>query len=191
MLFRPLYHIAYVALLLAATQLALATEIYKHIDADGSVTFSDQPPAPGETAEKIPLRELNTTPAIRPAASPATDPDDEPQPQDQRDFSVRIASPTDDTTIAMGPGDVTVTAEATPPLGSREQLQLFLDGEPHGEPQRDRTWQLKGLLRGPHDLTVERLDRRGNRLDRSDPVRIYVLRPSVNQLLRPWARQDR
>ena len=191
MLFRPAYHIAYVALLLASTPPAVATEIYKHTDADGSVTYSDQPPAPGESAEKIPLRELNTTPAVRPSASTATDRDSEAQPQGQRDFSISIASPVDETTIAMGPGDVTVTAQATPPLGSREQLQLFLDNAPHGEPQADRTWQLKGLLRGPHDLAVERLDRRGRRLDRSDPVRIYVLRPSVNQLLRPSARHSR
>ncbi|MFN2287879.1 MAG: DUF4124 domain-containing protein [Chromatocurvus sp.] len=185
MLFRPGYHIVYIALLLAAAAPAVATEIYKHTDADGSVTYSDQPPAPGETAEKIPLRELNTTPAIQPSESTAIDSDNEPQPQEQRDLSISIVSPADETTIAMGPGDVTVTAEATPPLGSREQLQLFLDNEPHGEPQRSRTWQLKGLLRGPHDLAVARLDRRGKRLDRSDPVRIYVLRPSVNQLLRP------
>ena len=146
MLFRPGYHIAHVALLLAAAAPAVATEIYKHIDADGSVTYSDQPPAPGETAEKIPLRELNTTPAIRPSASTATDRDSETQPQGQRDFSISIASPADETTIAMGPGDVTVTAQATPPLGSREQLQLFLDNEPHGEPQRRQDMAAQGTI---------------------------------------------
>ena len=103
----------------------------------------------------------------------------------KREFSVSIASPTDETTIAIGPGNVTVTAQATPALGNLEQLQLFLDGEAFGDPQRSNTWFLKGLMRGPHDLEIERLDRRGNSLARSDSVRIFVLRPSVNQPQRP------
>lgn len=183
---RLLKPLASIALLLAVASLSVATEIYKHTDAEGNVTFSDQPPASGETAEKIELRELNTTPPTPPSTVPASgDPEPRPQPREARDLSVRIASPADETTIAMGPGNVTVTAAATPPLGSREQLQLFLDGEPQGAPQANTTWSLEGLLRGPHDLAVERLDRQGKRLARSDSVRIYVLRPSVNQLRRP------
>lgn len=184
--FQRLHHIAAIALLLAAASMAMATEIYKRTDAQGNVTFSDQPPAPGETAEKVPLRELNTTPAVQPSAVPsASTSRNEAEPPDQQSFSISIASPANETTIPMGPGDVTVTAQATPPLGSLELLQLFLDGEAHGEPQHSTTWSLEGLLRGPHDLVVERLDRRGNRLDRSDSVRVYVLRPSVNQPRRP------
>lgn len=178
---RPLRHIASTALLLlAASVLAGATDIYRHVDAEGNVTFSDQPPAPGENAEKVHLRELNTTPAVEPSAVPDREPDPTEQ-QEPAELDIRIASPDDETTIAMGPGDVTVTAQATPPLGRLEQLQLYLDGEAFGEPQGSTTWALQGLMRGPHDLAVERLDRRGNRLARSESVRIYVLRPSVNQ----------
>ena len=163
-----------------------ATEIYKHTDAEGNVTFSDQPSSLGEESEKIQLRELNTTPATQPTASPGTGSTvAEPESPEKREFSVSIASPTDETTIAMGPGNVTVTAQATPALGNLEQLQLFLDGEAFGDPQRGNTWFLKGLMRGPHDLEIERLDRRGNSLARSDSVRIFVLRPSVNQPQRP------
>lgn len=183
---RLLRPIALFTLLLAVVFAATATEIYKHTDAEGNVTFSDQPPAAGETAEKVQLQELNTTPATEPSAAPAPGADgNESQTREEQEYSISIASPEDETTIAMGPGNVTVTAEASPALGSQEQLQLFLDGEAFGDPQRSGTWFLEGLLRGPHDLAVERLDRRGNRLARSDSVRIYVLRPSVNQPQRP------
>lgn len=181
MITRPLRHIASTALLLlASSTLTSATQIYKHVDAEGNVTFSDQPPAPGETAEKVHLRELNTTPAVDPSAAPEEE-SESSEPPEQAEFDIRIASPDDETTIAMGPGNVTVTAQATPPLGRLEQVQLYLDGEAFGEPQSSTTWALQGLMRGPHDLAVERLDRRGNRLARSPSVRIYVLRPSVNQ----------
>ncbi len=176
-----LHHIVPIALLLAIAPLAMATDIYKRTDAEGNVIFSDQPPAEGEQAEKVPLGELNTTPAVRPSAPASNGVSTEEPPQEPQEPSISIASPANEETIAMGPGDVTVTARAIPPLGSLEQLQLFLDGQAHGEPQRSSTWELKGLLRGPHDLAVERMDRRGNRLDRSDSVRIYVLRPSLNQ----------
>ncbi|MFN2327832.1 MAG: DUF4124 domain-containing protein [Chromatocurvus sp.] len=186
MLIRQPRHVALIALLFAASAFASATEIYKHIDADGNITFSDQPPAAGETAEKVHLRELNTTPATTPSAgSSASDTAEASNAPEQPEFAIRIASPTDETTIAMGPGNVTVTAQATPPLGRLEALQLYMDGEAVGDPQRGTTWSLEGLLRGPHDLAIERLDRRGNSLARSESVRIYVLRPSVNQPARP------
>lgn len=178
---RLLRHIASTALLLLASlAFAGATDIYKHVDDEGNVTFSDQPPAPGENAEKVQLRELNTTQAVEPSAAPNREQESSESPE-QAELDIRIASPQDETTIAMGPGDVTVTAQATPPLGRLEKLQLYLDGEAFGEPQSSTTWALQGLMRGPHDLVVERIDRRGNRLARSDSVRIYVLRPSVNQ----------
>lgn len=182
---RLLRQIASLTLLLSATATVGATDIYKHTDAEGNVTFSDQPPAPGETAEKLKLRELNTTPPTEPTRAPAAtgSTDAAKTTASSAKLAISIASPADETTIAMGPGNVTVTAQATPPLGSLEQLQLILDGEAFGEPQRSASWSLEGLMRGPHDIAVERLDRRGNPLARSESVRIYVLRPSLNQPL--------
>jgi hypothetical protein len=171
-----------VLLLLIALPLSTsATQIYKHTDAQGNVTYSDQPPAPGETAEEIRLPSMNTTappPVI--ARPPAAEEDRQPPPAPE----IRIVSPEDESTIAMGPGNVSVSAQASPPLGPREQVRLLLDGEPVGAPGQSTTWDLQGLLRGPHQLRVERLDREGEPVARSDNVRIYVLRPSVNQPLR-------
>lgn len=168
------------ALLLTAAAVHGATEIYKHVDAEGNVTFSDQPPSAGQSAEKIQLQQLNTTPPTTPATRAPAPAERESEQSIEPTFAISIASPEEETTIG-GPGNVTVTAQAEPPLGSLEQLQLLIDGEAHGEPQRGTTWYLEGLLRGPHDLSVERLDRRGNLLARSDSVRIYVVRPSLNQ----------
>jgi len=62
---------------------------------------------------------------------------------------------------------------------------LLMDNSPVGQPQRTAVWQLEGVLRGPHDLLVQRLNNAGEVVATSEPVRVYVLRPSLNQPQRP------
>ena len=155
---------------------ALAQQIYRSVDESGNVVFSDQPPAPGQSAEQVELGELNTTAPPKPlpkAPAPATQPEPAPAP------GVTITAPENETTIAMGPGNFSVSGRAEPPLGPGERLQLFMDGEAVGPPQVGASWGLQGVLRGPHDLVIRRVTSGGKVLAESDAVRVYVLRPSV------------
>ncbi|MEQ8262360.1 DUF4124 domain-containing protein [Pseudohaliea sp.] len=155
---------------------ALAQQIYRSVDEHGNVVFSDQPPAPGQDGEKVELRDLNTTPPPDPRPRPAPakrKPEPAPAP------TVTIASPENETTIAMGPGNFSVSGSAEPPLGPGERLQLFMDGEAVGPPQAGASWGLQGVLRGPHDLVIRRLNNSGKTIAESESVRVYVLRPSV------------
>ena len=56
---------------------------------------------------------------------------------------------------------------------------MLMYGYPQGSPQTTATWKLENVLRGPHDLVVQRLDSSGKVLATSDPVRVYVLRPGI------------
>ena len=155
---------------------ALAQQIYRSVDENGNVVFSDQPPLPGQTAERVELGELNTAAppppkAPAPAAAPAPAPTPAP--------TVTITSPANEATIAMGPGNFSVSGRAEPPLGPGERLQLLMDGDAVGAPQASASWGLEGVLRGPHDLVIRRLASGGKVLAESDSVRVYVLRPSV------------
>jgi hypothetical protein len=155
---------------------ALAQKIYRSVDESGNVVFSDQPPAPGQEGEQVELRELNTAPPPepRPRAAPV-----ERKPEPAPSPSVTITSPENETTIAMGPGNFSVSGRAEPPLGPGERLQLFMDGEAVGPPQAGAGWGLQGVLRGPHDLVIRRLNNSGKVIAESESVRVYVLRPSV------------
>ena len=95
-------------------------------------------------------------------------------------YSVAITSPDNETTIAMGPGNFSVSAAVEPALGEGGLLQLFIDGAPSGEPQAGGSWALTNVFRGAHDLSVAVVDSKGARLAESAAVRVYVLRPSVN-----------
>jgi len=162
------------------------TAIYRTTDAQGNVIFTDAPPADGNPGERVDVPPVNTTPApqvrkseAEAAPGPSTGEDAQAPPQ------VAITSPSNETTIPIGPGNFSVTAEVSRRLKPGQRLQLHLDGEPRGEPQRETTWNLTNVLRGAHDLTVSVLGEEGETVTTSEPVRVYVLRPSVIQPNRP------
>lgn len=154
-----------------------AQTIYKTVDEHGNVTYSDTAPS-GERTETVELPQVNTSeppPAIaRPAPEPAADEPEGPQ------YDVSITAPGNETTVPMGPGNFSVSATVEPPLAGGNRLQLFMDGNAQGEPQSSGSWSLTNVFRGGHDLTVAVVDTEGARLAESAPIRVYVLRPSIN-----------
>jgi hypothetical protein len=72
-----------------------------------------------------------------------------------------------------------LSAAVAPALSRTERLVLMMDGQPVGAPQESASWFIEGALRGPHDLVVQRTTTRGKTIALSEPVRVYVLRPSI------------
>ena len=81
----------------------------------------------------------------------------------------------------MGAGNFSVVARVDPALEKGQSLRLSLDGTPTGKLQQSGFWDLTGVDRGAHDITVAVVDSSGTVLVDSDPVRVYVMRPSVNR----------
>jgi len=167
------------ALLLIAPFLA-ADSIYRTTDKEGNVVFTDAPPADSSTAEPVGLPRTNTSQP--PPDVPALDQDEDSAGAgaEETTYSVTITSPANETSYPMGPGNFTVTVRVQPPLRKYESLQLFVDGEPRGDPQASMIWDLTNVFRGAHDLTVGVVNRDGETLATSPPVRVYVHRPSIN-----------
>ena len=88
--------------------------------------------------------------------------------------------PDDETIIPRGPGNFSVSANISPSLQGKEKLQLLMDGEPRGEPQRGSAWPLTNVFRGTHVLEVTVIDPKGKELAKSEPVTVFVFRPSKN-----------
>lgn len=155
-------------------------QIYRTTDEQGNVVFTDKPPTgPEDQAEEVKLNPLNTAPATvvkpRPAAEPVQREQSEP-----RDYELSITFPTDETTIPMGPGNFPVVASTSPPLREGELLQLRIDGADRGPAQASGHWELTNVFRGAHELTVQRKSAEGKVLSTSNPITVYVHRPSVN-----------
>lgn len=155
-------------------------QIYEVINDDGTVEFTDRPPTTpkkGRTVEEVELRQLNTAPAT-PLGSSVKDVTAQ-EPEAGPPATVTITAPETEHTVAMGPGNYTVSAAARPALGNSEQLILMINGVPFGGPQQSGTWQIVGSMRGTYDLLVERRTSDGQTVAQSEAVRIYVLRPSI------------
>lgn len=152
-----------------------AQTIYKSTDAQGNVVYTDKPPAEGAASEEVKLKRLNTSPAPEPQPQPqrAREVENQTQPQP----AVSIVAPQDQTVIPMGGGDFDVQASVAPPLAPGERLQLRLDGAASGAPQAGTSWSLRNVLRGGHDLSIDRLDADGKVVAQSDPVHVQVMRP--------------
>ena len=165
-----------IALLALIALPALAqSSIYRTVDENGNVVFTDAPPAnSNQTIERIENPQINSMPPpedVQPEA-PAAEPE-----ATGPEFAVTITAPANETTIPNGPGNFSVSASVSPTLHSEHSLQLFMDGSPWGDPQRGARWNLTNVFRGQHDLTVGVLDSDGETLALSEPVRVYVFRP--------------
>ncbi|MEM9254193.1 MAG: DUF4124 domain-containing protein [Pseudomonadota bacterium] len=157
---------------------AVHAQVYRSVDENGNVIFTDSPPADAQSTEAVELPPTNTVappPNVPSYQPPAT----EAEPA-QRNYQVSIAQPANETTIPMGPGNFAVTAQVEPNLAGDHRLQLTMDGAPWGEPQSSGSWSLTNVFRGEHTLAVNVLDQNGNTVATSSGVTVYVLRPSIN-----------
>jgi len=154
------------------------TRIYKVVDAQGNVTFTDKPPSPNNRdASTVKLNEINiSAPTSERDRAEQTSTQDDTETKTQ--YTVSISSPPDSTTIPMGPGNFSITANVSPGLEDGAQLQLSMNGTLYGDPQTSSVWVLSNVLRGAHDFSVSVVSKNGSQLAKSSPVRIYILRPS-------------
>lgn len=168
--------IAIIFLAIIAVPALAQSSIYRTVDENGNVVFTDAPPAGNkQPIERIEKQHINSMPPpdqVEAPAAPESGSDDT-----ATSFTVEITAPVNETTIPNGPGNFSVSARVAPALDGGQSLQLFMDGAPWGDPQRGARWSLTNVFRGQHDITVAVLDGSGETLSMSDPVRVYVFRP--------------
>jgi len=169
-----------VLVLLLAPLAGLADSVYRTVDANGNVIFTDTPPADGSAADRIDIRRTNTVQATELPPPPSAEPQAAGEEAAALEYDVRITAPANETSFPMGPGNFSVSVSVTPALKKYDGLQLFMDGTPWGSPQRDTLWDLTNVFRGQHDITVGVVDADGQTLVMSSPVRVFVHRPSTN-----------
>lgn len=166
------------------SSLALAqSDIYKVTHPDGSISFTDQPPSDSNSSS-VQLLDNNSTNIVpglapKPENAEAESALEELMVTELIPKSVGIMSPIDQTTIPMGPGHFSVLAKVEPELEPGETLQLVMDNTPVDDPITDTTWNLRFVIRGEHTLLINRIDSAGNVIATSEPVVVYVLRPSI------------
>jgi Domain of unknown function (DUF4124) len=160
-----------------------SAQVYKWVDEDGVVHYSDQP-VPG--AERIDLPSRPSTPPAastrpapaRPAAAARSTPASRQPAAPFSYTSLSVASPAAEQTLWNIGGQLTVNLSLQPGLRSGDRVRLYFDGTPT-ETQLGLSFQLQEVWRGEHNLQAEVIDANGQLMIRSEPIRFYVQQTSV------------
>lgn len=173
----------FAALLLSWASTAVA-QIYKTVDADGNVVFTDVPP--NNPSGAVELKEYNTYEALQPTnptvrLSPDPDSDRQTPAREPVSYSkIAIVGPASDETLRRNDGNVSVTVESEPAVDrqSGHEYQVLLDGTIAAR-GNGTTFLLENTDRGTHQLTVQVIDQGGKILGQSSPVTFHLLRFSA------------
>lgn len=157
--------------------------VYRTVDEHGNVVFTDDP---GANGEPVKLPPLSTVPPPKYTGKKESVPEDI-QPQAPVYEIVRIVAPTQDETLRDNPGNVTVKVAVKPKLdkAAGHRIQYYLDGQPWLKPSPSGTAVLSPVDRGTHTVAAAVVNASGEVLKRSDDVRFYLHRQSINFPNRP------
>jgi len=175
-------HFAFIGLTLSllASSHAFA-EIYKTVDKNGRITYSDTPP-PNTNAQPIELKSLNITPP--PPVMPNTTPSVTSAAQDAPDYQVQLSAPANGTTLLPNERSVVMTAKLTQGLQNNDSLAYKIDGNTIIK-TTELSYTLDEPPRGEHSLSVDVIDENGETLAQSDAVTLIVMRPLPKRAATP------
>jgi|GEM_PF-560322 len=161
---------------LQLSPLSAVAEIYKTIDKNGRVIYTDVPPPNDKDAKPLDLKSINSLPS--PAASNA--PASNNNTQAPLEYVVQILEPANGTTLMPDERSVNVSISLNQSLQEGDLLAYKLDGNTL-EKTTDLTASLNEPPRGEHHLTVEVIDSDGTSLAQSNSITIEVMRPLPKQ----------
>jgi len=155
----------------------MAASVYRHVDADGNVVYSDEPQAGHRVDLKPitvvdPVKTETRTRSAEPTAASAS-------AIDYARFT--ITSPSNGQTLPTGQaGNVQVKLAIEPALQQGDRVQLRVDGEVRQSPLHTSVFALSQLERGEHRLQAELVDAKGQVRLSTPAVTLYVQRASIH-----------
>ncbi|MEE4662294.1 MAG: DUF4124 domain-containing protein [Halieaceae bacterium] len=170
---------SFFAVLLATA--AGAEQIYRWVDEQGLVHYSD---VPQDGAETVVLQPPATYSAPRPATTPSGS--RQPVTDDEQDGyeGLTIVSPGAEETIWNTAGVIKVAVSPTPALLEGHSVNIYLNGQLIAEKApTSLSAELTEVPRGEHTVTAEILDANGRVLMSAQPITFFyrqTLIPNIN-----------
>lgn len=163
--------------------LCSAAEVYKTVDKNGRVTYTDVPPE-NTSAKPIELKSINTMPA--PAEVPVEAAP--PAPQAPVEYNVEILAPENGKTLMAHERSVKVSVRVNQVLQNGHKLAYKIDGDTIFT-GIETDYTIVEPPRGERSLSVEVVSADGKTLAQSKPVTLLVMRPTVKQNVAPVTRK--
>jgi hypothetical protein len=160
-------------LILLLSQPLMARDVYKWVNEDGEVVYSEtyKPGAESirvsDKKKKTSLQLDNLDKESEAAAS-----------GEYVDFA--IVQPGNDETIRTAEGSVSVGLSISPPLGSEHIIHLHVDGNKLDSDIKTTQLVLQQLSRGTHTLKAVIVDAEGNTVKETDSITFHLRQPATN-----------
>lgn len=166
-------------ILMAAPLSAESGEVYRQVDAQGNVTYTDEP-VKGTEAEQIKVKPVTTVTlpkleAVREPERLRKRVEEEGSAYD----SVRFEAPGNDEAFHSGSGNVEFRVSSSPSLRDGHKYEVTLDGQPVGQ-SSSGTVMVRNVYRGTHDAGVNIIDSNGVTIKSGETITFTIHRPSVN-----------
>lgn len=158
--------------------------IYKIVDENGNVTFTDQSPGDGTQPMVLPeLSVVSIDPAEQPELATVETPEEEAEltprelRQMYRDF--RITQPSPEETFWGTANTVVIAWGVSEPLQPGMKVQILVNGQ--AQPASGDNMMAITLDRGEHTASAVLLDARGRRVVTAESVRFFVHQQSIQR----------
>ena len=151
--------------------IAADAAVYKIVNPDGTVTFSDRPQ---EGAQELDVGSVQTvdTPIPRASAKKVA------QPQFPGYETFAVASPTDGQTFRDNGGLVSIQLTLQPRLFRDHTINIFMDGKDIGS-GRSTSVTLQNVDRGSHSVHATVVGKDGDQVTSTTPVTFHLHRSSA------------
>jgi Domain of unknown function (DUF4124) len=166
-----------------ACAVAAAATVYKWVDENGVIHYSDQP---HENAEKVQLKSPQTYSAAKgPPTAPSTRTTQPPKAPAPTYQSCSISEPANDQ-VFMNTSSVNAGVTASPTIRPGDTAVVTLDGQRvPGVPAAGGQFTISPVDRGTHSLQVIIQDAQGNPVCQSPSVTFHVHQPSLQAPQQP------
>ncbi|MBS3805063.1 MAG: DUF4124 domain-containing protein [Oleiphilaceae bacterium] len=163
--------------LLTLPMTAAAADVYRHVDQDGNVTYSDEP---RDDAEAVDVQPVTTV------KLPSMDDIESPQAEetanrnaDQAPYQrITFSAPEDDEAFWSGSGNIEFAVSSEPPLKEGHRYEVTLDGQIVGQ-SRSGNIAVQNVFRGTHEAQVAVVDNKGRPVQKGESIAFTIHRPSV------------
>jgi hypothetical protein len=162
---------------------AFGAEVFRWVDEDGTVHFSDRPVEGEESAEKVvlPKAQTFTSPPVSAARKPKTDASESTRAKASTAYrEIEIVKPGPDEVVWNTTGEIKVSVAVIPELKDYHSVLLYLDDQLlDSEADENLKFKLTEVVRGSHALHAEVRDAGGASLLKSQPITFTVQQTSL------------
>lgn len=163
-------------ILLAIIPAICFSAVYKWVDENGKIHYSDTPKTVGEKPIDLPEA---TTYSPPPQSGIESSSKEDKKKQNNETFqgykSISITSPKDGDSIHSAPGNITFNVSIEPAIQEGHAIQIYVDGKKAAQ-ESGTTITANYLDRGSHSVSASVVDGAGTKLLTSPNITVYLHR---------------